>query len=174
MVTRGTLGVPGASRKPPGSLLGAGRDGFWIATKIDEGFEAFRACPGGHFGSRPGPKNRLKIDLWRKRWPWRKCREAFFIDFRCHRCFGSVFASIFDGFLMFFCMFFWLFLLAIFVSFFIPNLFRISHFVYDFLKAVMLLKLQFLHHKTLFFKVRRVEDFDHKLQRKCLKTHNET
>ena len=103
----GVPGDPGGARGPPesGSLLGAGRDGFWIATKYDEGFEAFRACPGGHFGSRPGPQNRPKIDLWRKRWPRRKCREAFFIDFQCHRCFGSVFASVFDGFLMFFVCF---------------------------------------------------------------------
>ena len=91
MVSGGPWGCPGASRKPPGSLLGAGRDGFWIATKFDEGFEAFRACPGGHFGSRPGPKNPPKIDLWRKRWPRRKCRGTFSIDFRCHLRFSPIF-----------------------------------------------------------------------------------
>ena len=52
---------------------------------------------------------------------------GFYIDFRW---FSDVFLHVFL-----------MFLLAIFVSFFVPNLFRISHFVYDFPKTVMLLKL---------------------------------
>ena len=52
--------VPGGARGPSRSLPGASRHDFWDTTEIFEEFEAFRARPGAHLGTQPGPAGTQK------------------------------------------------------------------------------------------------------------------
>ena len=173
MVPRGTLGVPGglpkASREAPRS-----RSGRFLRRHQD--WRRIWSVPGVSrrtFWEPAGTQKSTKNRLVAKKMASEKVPRSVFHRFSVSSLFWVGFCIDFRWFSGVFCRFFWMFLLAIFVSFFIPNLFRISHFVYDLPKTVMLLKLQLLRYKTLIFKVRRVEDFDHKLQRKYPRTHNE-
>ena len=127
--------LPRASQEPVGTVCESRR-------RLTKNLKRSGRVPEAILGAGRDPK----IDLWRKRWPRRKRREAFFHGFSVSSLFWVGFCIDFQAFSDVFLHVFLNVFVCNFISFSVPNLFRISHFVYDFPKTVMLLKLQFLLH----------------------------